>query len=66
MIAKIYEFFQDNKVTFDVPLEVISDIRITGKSDPSVLEYNSTAGYASKYRVEDQLGKFNTVNIFAF
>ena len=57
MMSKIYVFLQNNKITFDVPLEVVSDIRITGKSDPSVLEYNSTAGYANKYRVEDQLGK---------
>ena len=44
-------------MTFKVPLEVTSDISITGKSDPSVLEYNSTEGYASTYLVEDQIGK---------
>ena len=42
---------------FTVPLEVTSDISITGKSDPSVLEYNSTAGHPSTYIVEDQIGK---------
>ena len=50
-----------NKVTFHVPLQVVSDIRITGRSDPSVLEYNSTAGYSNKYRVEDQLGNYREI-----
>ena len=47
---------KNNEVTFIVPVEVIPDISITGKSDPPVLHYNSTAGYASTYLVEDQIG----------
>ena len=47
---------KNNEMTFTVPLEVVSDIRITGKSEPSMVQYNSTAGYAEKYLVEDQIG----------
>ena len=47
---------ENNRVTFSVPLQVTADVRITGKSDPSVLEYNSTLGYPNRYLVEDQIG----------
>ena len=47
---------KNNEMTFTVPLDVVSDIRITGKSEPSMVQYNSTAGYPEKYLVEDQIG----------
>ena len=43
-------------MVFFVPLEVAADVRVSGMSEPALLVYYSTEGYASSYKVEDQIG----------
>ena len=44
---------------FTVPIQVESEVRVTGKSEPAQVEYNISEGYPDEYLVEDQIGKYN-------
>ena len=39
-----------------VPLSVTADWKVTGKSEPAIVEYNITEPLPEKYKVEDQIG----------
>ena len=46
----------DNQMEIRVPLSVTADWKVTGKSEPAIVEYNITEPLPEKYKVEDQIG----------
>ena len=46
----------DNQMYIRVPLSVTADWKVTGKSEPAIVEYNITEPLPEKYKVEDQIG----------
>ena len=49
--------YQDNYEEFIVPIRWETGVRVTGKSAPQVVEYNSTASYNPLYEREEDLGE---------